>query len=95
MIGNWLRRSRAAPYFGDVTFVVLGLACVLLYSVMAAYMGVTARRDPRRTFRIGDHGRITPREVTASEWIRRYVPWGLGGGLLITMFGLFLTSKAR
>lgn len=68
---------------------------MLLYSVTAAYMAVTARRDPGRTFRIGDHGRITPREVTATEWIRRYVPWGLGGGVLTSLFGLFLNSRGR
>ena len=68
---------------------------MLLYAVMAVYMAVVSRRDPRRTFRIGEHGRIKRREVTAAEWIRRYVPWGLGGGLLLSMMGLFLTSRSR
>lgn len=74
---------------------MVGVACVLLYSVVAAYMAVVARRDPQRTFRIGEYGRITRREVTATEWIRRYVPWGLGGGLIATVFGLFLNSRSR
>jgi hypothetical protein len=76
-----------------VTFVVLGVATMLLYAVMAAWMAAVARRDPARIFQIGKYGRTRRRDVTAAEWIRRYVPWGLGGGLLVTVFGLFLMSR--
>jgi hypothetical protein len=82
------------PYREVVTFVVLGIAIMLLYAGVAAWMAVVARRDPARIFQIGRYGRIKRRDVTASEWIRRYVPWGLGGGLLITLLGLFVTSRA-
>ena len=78
-----------------VGFVVLGMGIMLLYAVVAAWMAVVARRDPARIFQIGKYGRIRPRDVTAAEWIRRYVPWGLGGGLLVTMFGLLLMSFSR
>ena len=78
-----------------VGFVVLGMGTMLLYAVVAAWMAVVARRNPARIFQIGKYGRIRPRDVTAAEWIRRYVPWGLGGGLLVTMFGLLLMSLSR
>jgi hypothetical protein len=76
-------------------FVVLGLATIVLYAVMAAWMAVVARRDPDRIFEIGKYGRVRRRDVTAAEWIRRYVPWGLGGGLLVTMLGLVLVSQSH
>ncbi len=78
-----------------MTFVVLGIATMLLYALMAARMAVVARKDPARSFQIGKYGRVKRRDVTAAEWIRRYVPWGLGGGLLITFLGLFVISRPR
>lgn len=78
-----------------MTFVVLGIATMLLYAAMAAWMVAVAKRDPARTFEIGKYGRIKRREVTAQEWIRGYVPWGVGGGLAVTLFGLLLVSRAR
>ncbi len=78
-----------------VGIVVLGVAIMLLYAVVAAWMAVVARNDPARIFQIGKYGRIKSRDVTAAEWIRRYVPWGLGGGLLVTLFGLFMMSLSR
>ena len=78
-----------------MTFVVLGIATMLLYAVMAVRMAAVARKDPERIFQIGKYGRVKSRDVTAAEWNRRYVPWGLGGGLLVTMFGLFLISRPR
>jgi hypothetical protein len=79
-----------------VPFVVLGLATMLLYAVVGTWMAVLARRDPARIFFIGKHGSgIKPRDVTAAEWIRRYLPWGLGGGLLATAFGLLVRSLSR
>lgn len=86
---------RARPYGEAVTFVLLGGAILLLYAVMAAWMAAIARRDPARTFQIGRFGRVRRGDVTAAQWIRRYVPWGLGGGLAITVFGLFLVSRPR
>ena len=68
---------------------------MLLYAVMAAWMARVARRDPARIFLIGKYGRIKRRDVTAAEWIRRYVPWALGGGFFVTMFGLVLMSRTR
>ena len=53
-------------------------------------MAVIARRDPARTFRIGKCGRTPRRDVTAAEWIRRYVPWGTGAGLLVTLVRLLV-----
>lgn len=76
-------------------FVVLGAATMILYAFMAAWMAVVARRDPDRTFQIGRYGRVQRRDVTAAEWIRRYVPWGLGGGLGVTVLGPFLVARAR
>lgn len=82
-------------YRNVVMFVVLGAATLVLYAVMAVWMASVARRDPARTFQIGKYGRTKRRDVTATEWIRRYVPWGLGGGLLLTMVGLFVISRTR
>ena len=76
------------PTVKVVVIVVLGVGTMLLYAVAAAWMAVVAQRDPARIFQIGKYGRVRPRDVTAAEWIRRYVPWGLGGGLLVTVFGL-------
>lgn len=76
-------------------FVVLGVATLLLYAGMAVWMASVANRDPARTFEIGKYGRIRRRDVTATEWIRRYVPWGLGGGLVLTLFGLFVITRTR
>ena len=69
-------------------FVVLGVATVLLYAGVGGWMSRVARRDPARTFAIGRYGRIRRRDVTAAEWIRRYLPWGLGAGLLTIVFGI-------
>jgi len=88
-------KLRVGPYREVVGFVVVGGAAMLLYAVMAAWMARVARRDPARIFQIGKYGRIKRRDVTAAEWIRRYVPWGLGGGFFVTMFGLVLMSRAR
>lgn len=71
-------------------FVVLGAGVVVLYAVAGMSMAVIARRDPARIFQIGRYGRIKRRDVTAAEWIRRYVPWGLGGGFVLMVFGLLL-----
>lgn len=76
-------------------FVVLGIATIVLYAVVAAWMAVVGRRDPDRTFEIGKYGRIRRRDVTATEWIRSYVPWGLGSGLLLTLLGLVLVSQSH
>jgi hypothetical protein len=76
-------------------FVVLGVATMLLYAVMAAWMTIVGRRDPGRVFHIGRYGRIRRRDVTAAEWIRRYVPWGLGSGLLVTLLGLVLVAQSH
>jgi hypothetical protein len=76
-------------------FVVLGVAIMLLFAVMTARMAVVARRDPGRSFQVGRYGHARRREVTATEWIRSYVPWGLGGGLLVTVLGLFLVASGR
>jgi hypothetical protein len=73
-----------------VTFVVLGAAIVLLYAGLTAWMAVVALRGPTRIFQIGKYGRTTRRDVTAAEWIRRYVPWGIGAGLLVTVVGLLV-----
>jgi hypothetical protein len=71
-------------------------AIMLLYAGAATWMAVVARRDPGRIFFVGKHGYgVKPRDVTAAEWIRRYVPWGLGGGLVATMFGLLVMSLSR
>jgi hypothetical protein len=78
-----------------MTFVVLGFAIMLVYAVMAARTAVVARRDPCRSFQVGRDGHARRREVTAEEWIRRHVPWGLGGGLLVTFLGLFLVARGR
>jgi hypothetical protein len=78
-----------------VGFVVLGAGMVLLYAGVAAWMAVVARRDPGRIFRIARYGHGKQRDVTAADWIRRYLPWGLGGGLLVILFGLFLVSVPR
>ena len=94
MGGHWPRALHAT--YGDlVMFVVLGLATILLYAVTAVWMALVGRRDPGRIFHVGRYGRIRRRDVTAAEWIRRYVPWGLGGGLLITLFGLVLVSQSH
>lgn len=82
-------------YGGAVTFVVLGVATMILYTVMAARMAIVARRDPARIFRIGKYGRTKQRDLTAAEWMRRYVPWGLGSGLAITLLGLVLVSQSH
>jgi hypothetical protein len=87
---------RTGFYREVVALVVLGVAIMLIYAVVAAWMAVVARRDPGRIFYIGKNNwGITPRDVTAAEWIRRYVPWGLGGGLVATMFGLLVMSLSR
>lgn len=78
-----------------VGIVLLGVGTMLLYAVVAVWMAVVARRHPARIFQIGKYGRIRPRDVTAAQWIRRYVPWGLGGGLLVTVFGVFVMSYSR
>lgn len=83
------------PTVRVVGIVVLGVGTMLLYAVVAAWMAVVARREPARSFQLGKYGRMRPREVTAAEWIRRYVPWGFGGGALITGFGLFVMSYSR
>jgi hypothetical protein len=75
-------------------FVVLGAGVVVLYAAAGMSMAVIARRDPARIFQIGRYGRAKRRDVTAAEWIRRYVPWGLGGGLVLMVFGLLL-ARAR
>ena len=84
-----------SAYGVAVMFVVLGVAAMLLYALMAARMAVVARQDPTRTFPIGRFGRVRRRDVTAAEWIRRYLPWGLGGGLALTLLGLVLVSLHR
>ena len=78
-----------------MTFVVVGVACMLLYAVVGAWMAAVARRDPRRIFQIGRYGRIRRRDVTAAEWLRRYLPWGLGCGFLLTLLGLVLVWLRR
>ena len=78
-----------------MTFVVLGAAIVLVYAGTAVWMAVIARREPARTFQIGKYGRTKRRDVTAAEWIRRYVLWGVGGGLLVTVVGLLVVSRPR
>lgn len=83
------------PYGGGVIFVVLGVAAMILYTVMAARMMIVARRDPSRIFHLGRYGRMKQRDVTAAEWVRRYVPWGLGGGLAVTLLGLVLVSQSH
>jgi hypothetical protein len=89
-------QARTGSYHLVVALVVLGLATMLLYAAVAGWMAVVARRDPARIFYIGKNNwGIKPRDVTAAEWIRRYVPWGLGGGLLATMFGLLVMSLSR
>lgn len=87
------RSARSPDYRGSVIFVALGIATMLLYAVATAWMAALARREPGRRFQIGKYGRIKSREVTAAEWIRRYAPWGLGCGLLITLLGLFVISR--
>jgi hypothetical protein len=54
---------RPGPYGEGVTFVVLGVAVLLLYAVMAVRMASVARRDPARIFQIGKYGRTKPRST--------------------------------
>lgn len=82
-------------YREAMLFVVLGLATLLLYAVVGAWMARVARRDPDRVFDIGRYGRIRRRTVTAAEWIRRYVPWGLAAGVLLIAFGLVVVTYGR
>ena len=77
-----------------MAFLVLGLASLVGYALTATWMAVLARRDPERTFQMGRFGRIRRRDVTPAEWIRRYLPWwGLTGGVLLTVLGLFLMRR--
>ena len=76
-------------------FVVLGVATVLLYAGVGGWMAGVARREPGRVFAIGRYGRIRRRDVTAAEWIRRYLPWGLGAGLLTILFGIVILEFGR
>lgn len=72
---------------------MLGAACMLLYGAVGVWMAAVAKRDPGRVFQIGRYGRIRRRDVTASEWIRRYLPSGLGGGLLLLLLGVLVRSR--
>jgi hypothetical protein len=75
---------------------VLGLTIMSIYAAVGTWMAVIARRNPARIFYMGKRGSgIKPRDVTAAQWIRLYLPWGLGGGLLATMVGLLVTSVSR
>lgn len=74
---------------------MFGLLVIVVYAVTAAWMTAVARRDPGRTFQIGRHGRIRRRDVTAAEWVRRYLPWGFGSGLLLVILGLVLMSRTH
>lgn len=74
---------------------MLGAATVLLYAATATWMVWVARRNPARVFQIGRYGRIRRRDVTAAQWIHRYLPWGLGAGLVLVILGLFILSRPR
>jgi len=90
-----LAAAALTTYRVAVEFFVLGLVVIVVYAVTAGWMAAVARRDPGRTFQIGRHGRIRRRDVTAAEWIRRYLPWGFGGGVLLVVLGLLLMSRTR
>ena len=74
-------------------FLVLGLATLVGYALTATWMAVLARQDPERTFQIGRFGRIRRQDVTPAEWIRRYLPWGLTGGVVLTVLGLVVMGR--
>ncbi|PKW28085.1 hypothetical protein ATL31_2940 [Phycicoccus duodecadis] len=44
---------------------------------------------------VGAHGRMRRRELTAAEWVRRYLPWGLAGGIGCVVIGLVLMALGR
>lgn len=69
-------------------WIVLGAGTVLLYAGVGTWMARVARRQPDRLFDIGRYGRMRRRNVTAAEWIRRYVPWGLAAGVLLVVLGV-------
>ncbi|MFC8500831.1 hypothetical protein ACFUC1_00625 [Pedococcus sp. NPDC057267] len=71
-----------------MVLIVLGAATALLYAGVGAWMARVARRQPDRVFDIGRYGRTRRRTVTAAQWIRRYVPWGLGTGILLMVVGV-------
>ena len=73
---------------------MLGVATLVLYTAVGAWMARVARRQPDRVFEIGRYGRIRRRDVTAAEWIRRYVPWGLATGALIIVVGVVTIAFA-
>ena len=77
-------------------FIALGAGTVLLYAAVGAWMARVARLQPARVFQLGRYGRMRRQSVTASEWIRRYVPWGLAAGVLLILLGaITLGSQQR
>jgi hypothetical protein len=76
-----------------VVFLVVGcIACAALLTA-AVWMGLLARRNPARTFRVRQ-SRFGPMvNVTYDVWLRRYLPWGLGFSLILVVLGLIKIQR--
>lgn len=73
--------------------IVTGIAGLVGLAVSALWMGLLARRDPARTFRVR-RSRFGPRvEVTYREWLR-LVRWPAGLALACLVVGI-LTRDPR
>jgi hypothetical protein len=74
-VEDWLRRFGRRSTVRSWPSRCAAFAIMLLYAGAATWMAVVARRDPGRIFFVGKHGYgVKPRDVSAAEWIRRYVP---------------------
>lgn len=56
--------------------------------ITAVSMGVLARREPNRRFRVGGRG-VRTAEVTYDVWLRRYFPYSVALSVLLIGLGVF------
>lgn len=76
-------------------FIVVGAAGVVVALAATAWMAVTSRRDPGRTYMIRRSSAGPRYEVTFAHWLRRYLPQSLGWSIAAIVVGLVLRGHSR
>lgn len=70
-------------------FIGIGVVVLVGYVVCGLVMTALDHRNPGRLFTIGGYT-MRRSQVTAADWRHRYLPLGVGGGLVLIVVGLVL-----